>query len=147
MLHGTYKTYYLGGNIYREAYFENGMVNGNWFKECDEFGNCKGVIHDNLTLPSNPLGWDRTLGKEYTDRIDEELGLLCELRSEEAHNNLIYLPINQNGDFSIEISFYMAELEEHTWPGLIWGMKDWYNFQIFGVSRPSNTTSVRYSMV
>lgn len=133
-LNGLYKSYFPSGKLFSEVFFENGLVKGNWYKECDEFGVCKRVIHDNLNSPQNPLGWDRSSGKDHSYRIDENLGLLCELKSAESHTNLIYLPIDQNGDFSIEISFYLADLEENASQGLVWGMKDWENYHYFAIS-------------
>lgn len=133
-LNGTYKRFYPSGNIYQEAIFEKGEIKGKWYKECDEFGNCKRVIHDNLNTPMNPLGWDRSSGKDYSYTIDEELGLICEMKPSNSHHKLVYLPINQNVNFSIEISFYIAELDEQLTQGLIWGMKDWDNFHFFGIS-------------
>lgn len=133
-LEGIYKDYHPNGKLKTEGVFESGMIKGNWYKECDEFGSCKRVIYDNFTSAKNPLGWDLTGSKNSSYKIDEKTGLICELNSVEVQNELIYLPINQQSNFSLETSFYMADLKDEMGYGLVWGYKDMDNFQYFFIS-------------
>lgn len=133
-LDGIYKDYHPNGKLKTEGIFESGMIKGNWYKECDEFGDCKRVIYDNLTTKHNPLGW-KLVGSNFASyKIDEELGLICDLTSVEAQSELIYMPINQQTNFTLETSFYMTELKEEMGYGLVWGYKDMDNFQYFYIS-------------
>ncbi len=133
-LDGIYKDYHPNGKLKTEGIFESGIIKGNWYKECDEFGECKRVIYDNLTSKNNPLGW-KLVGSDFASyKIDEKAGLICELKTLEVQSELIYLPINQKSNFSLETGFFMVELKEEMGYGLVWGYKDMDNFQYFYIS-------------
>ncbi|MEN8956904.1 MAG: trypsin-like peptidase domain-containing protein [Flavobacteriales bacterium] len=132
---GDYITYYESGKVYRKFNFNNGQMTSKFFIECDEFGKCQNIFYENFNSNENLNKWSLiTKEKNYKSEIIANKGLLMETNSENGFRQTINIPLDLKNNFSIETIIDFKRGEINSGHGLIWGFKDWDNYNYFYIS-------------
>lgn len=123
-------------------YSSNFFVNDNplfsdsgtvWKKDCDDFKECKLVFKDNFKDNSNkwPLVNDLKNGAAEISAVG---GMHMQTFSKMDFAQWIKLDMEQNEDFGIEANFEFIKGAFDGYYGLVWGVKDWDNYQYFNIN-------------
>lgn len=101
-----------------------------WKKICDDFKDCKYVFKDNFKDNRNnwPLSSDE---KNGLAEISPEGGLHMKTNSKIDLAQWIKLEIQKDENFDVEGEFSFLGGTSNGYYGLVWGVKDWDNYQYF----------------
>jgi S1-C subfamily serine protease len=121
--------YYKSGKLYRK--FTSSDM---FFIECDEFDKCQKVFWDNFYSKDNPNNWNLVNSYDYESKIIAEKGLLVKNKTDRGLMQAINVPLNLTDNFSIETIVEFKDGETNNAHALMWGFKDWENFNYFGIS-------------
>jgi S1-C subfamily serine protease len=115
-----------------------------WKKICDDFKDCKYVFKDNFKDNRNnwPLSND---AKNGLAELSPEGGLHLKTNTKIDFAQWIKLEIQKDEDFDVEGEFNYLGGTSNGYYGLVWGVKDWDNYQYFLInSMGYYTYGVRY---
>ena len=104
-----------------------------WKKVCDDFKDCKLVFKDNFKENTNkwPLVNDE---KNGVAEILPEGGLHLKTNSKTDLGQWIKMELEQSDDFGIEANLTFNNGNSDGFYGLVWGVKDWDNYQYFTIN-------------
>jgi len=110
-----------------------------WEKECDDFGKCQWIINDDFSSNLNkwPLKTDPEKG---TAEIVKNQGLILRTNKDLSLAQWIKIDISQTDDYTIESNLSFIKGLEEVGYGIIWGFKDWDNYQYFFINTLGNFT-------
>ncbi|HCX22379.1 MAG: hypothetical protein CMB80_07335 [Flammeovirgaceae bacterium] len=133
-IHGFLKLYHPNGYIYQLYEFNHGDYIGPFYTECDEFGKCELVVFEDFANDADLNDWPIYSESEFSSEIIWDEGLLLTSNSNTGFKETIRIPLNQSDDFSIETTVEFISGDQNSGHGLIWGFKDWNNYQYFLIS-------------
>ncbi|MEI7596572.1 MAG: hypothetical protein WCK02_12545 [Bacteroidota bacterium] len=124
--------YFETGKINKEIEYKNGKILNNKFKEFGEDGKVSNIMEDDFN--NNVNDWDIYNSDKSSAKIingDFELSSL----TKDGTSRYISLPI-ESSEFAIEAIINFENTKGNK-AGIIWGFKDWQNFNYFLVSNQS----------
>jgi len=128
---GSVIKYYRSGKVEREKVYSHGVLSNNLYYEYDEFTNKTLVWKDSFNDNSN--GWDL-----YTDDLSSakiENGRFF-LESKAHQGAARFLDAPEVGlNFLLETTVNVSKLRPKGRAGLVFGFKDWDNYQFFIISQ------------
>ncbi|HQQ93983.1 MAG TPA: trypsin-like peptidase domain-containing protein [Bacteroidia bacterium] len=128
---GLSKYYFESGKIQKEIEYENGRVKDNTFFEYDEDGSRNCVFEENFN--NNLSEWDLYLSDKSFSAINNGFFELESL-GKQGSSRFINVPVGA-GSYAIESSIRAENLKENDKVGLIYGFKDWSNYNYFCISK------------
>ena len=121
--------YFESGKKWKELEYKDGVIVDNKYKEYTEQGESFALFEE--TFDNNNNGWDLYTSNVSSAQISK--GVL-ELKSltKEGSSRFISQPIKSR-DYIIETTFDNSEAKENK-VGLLWGFKDWQNYNYIAIS-------------
>ncbi len=130
---GTSIYYFESGKIWKEVEYKNGAVVGNSFKEYDEEGKQSRTFEENFSNNSND--WDLYTSDKTSATIGNKNFVLTSFTNAGAAR-YISIPTSSE-DFVIDVTINISKLKSNDKAGLIYGFKDWQNYNFFLISGSS----------
>ena len=128
---GISNYYYESGKIWKEIEYRNGKIVENLFKEYDEDGKISKTFEEYFTDNNND--WDLYTSDKTSAKIEKGALTLTSFTKEGAAR-YINLPSISSEDFIIDASVSIAKLSAFDKAGIIYGFKDWQNYNFFLIS-------------
>lgn len=128
---GMSKSYYESGKIWKEIEFENGKITRNSFIEYNEDGSKNKIFEEDFNNNTNE--WDLYLSDKSSAAIS---GGIFEIAStsKEGTSRYINYPIDAD-EFTIEAVLNIKDLKETDKVGIIYGFKDWQNYNYMAITK------------
>lgn len=131
--HGTSFYYYESGKLWKEVEYKNGQIANGRFKEYNEDGQSNRIFEEDFD--NNQNDWDLYTSDKTSAKISN--GSL-ELTSFIPAGNSRYISIpSQSSEFALEAVINIEKLKEGSKAGLIFGFKDWQNYNYFYITSSS----------
>jgi len=122
--------YYESGKIWKEIECVKGNIKNNKLVEYTEDGRKSRIFEDNFTTNAND--WDLYVSDKSTAKISNGV---FELTSNTKAGTSRYISISSNSeDMTLEAAFDLSKLADGQKAGLIFGFKDWNNYNYYLVS-------------
>jgi S1-C subfamily serine protease len=135
--------YYESGKIWKEIEYKNGVVIGNT-KEYDEDGTLNTLLKENFN--NNSKDWDLyTSNKSLAEIKDGKLHLQS-FTSAGTSRLINGLPLTSE-DFTVEATIGIENLKTTGKVGILYGFKDWNNYNFFLISKSGFTVGLVYEGV
>lgn len=130
---GTSIYYFESGKIWKELTFENGKLKGNRFREYSEDGQQATIFEENFSDNSND--WDLyNSDKSYSSITNGKLELISFNNEGTSRFKSI---MGDAGSFAIETEIDIKNLKNTDKSGIIYGFKDWQNYNFFYITQSS----------
>lgn len=127
---GTSVYYYESGKVWKEIEYVKGQIKGNKFIEYTEDGRKSRIFEDNFT--NNANDWDLYVSDKSSSKIANGV---FELTSHTKAGTSRFINATSNAeDITIEATFDLSKLEDGQKTGLIFGFKDWNNYNYYLIS-------------
>lgn len=141
--HGTSVYYFESGKLWKEIEFKNGNIEGNAFKEYDEDGKVSKTFEEKFDNNSND--WD-LYNSDKTSASITSGSLVLTSYTKEGAARYISLP-NNSEDFIIDATINISKLKNGDKAGILYGFKDWQNYNFFLISNTSFYIGMMYEGV
>lgn len=128
---GTSKSYYESGKIWKEIEFENGKTKNSFYNEYNEDGTKNIIFEENFTNNFNE--WDLFASDQSLSSISNGFFEIVST-SKLGTSRFINVPITSES-YAIEALINTIEIRETDRIGLLYGFKDWQNYNYFVVSK------------
>ena len=130
---GTSFQYYESGKIWKEIEYANGKIVNNRYKEYEEDGRMSMIFEEEFDNNSND--WDLYVSDKSSAKLSN--GML-ELISHSNEGTSRYINLGStSGDFAFEAPINIEKLKEGERAGIIFGFKDWQNYNFFAITQSS----------
>jgi hypothetical protein len=130
---GTSIYYFESGKVWKELTFENGKLKGNRFREYSEDGQQATIFEENFSDNSND--WDLYHSdKSYSSIANGKLELISFNNEGTSRFKSI---MGDAGSFAIETEIDIKNLKNTDKSGIIYGFKDWQNYNFFYTTQSS----------
>lgn len=130
---GSSTYYFESGKIWKEIEYNKGNIVGNTFKEYDEDGKVSKTFEENFD--NNRNDWDLyNSDKTSATIVDGTLTLTS--YTKEGASRYISLP-NNSEDLIIDATINISKLKTGDKAGIIYGFKDWQNYNFYLISNTS----------
>ena len=130
---GTSIYYFESGKVWKELTFENGKLKGNRFREYSEDGQQATILEENFSDNSND--WDLYHSdKSYSSIANGKLELISFNNEGTSRFKSI---MGDAGSFAIETEIDIKNLKNTDKSGIIYGFKDWQNYNFFYTTQSS----------
>lgn len=126
---GTTFYYYESGKVWKEIEYKNGVVANGKYNEYSEKGEVTSIFEENFD--SNINDWDMYVSNASSAKIENGVFELKSL-TKEGTSRTISMPINSD-DYIIETTFDNYDSRGNK-VGIIWGFKDWQNYNYLAIS-------------
>jgi S1-C subfamily serine protease/antitoxin component YwqK of YwqJK toxin-antitoxin module len=127
---GTSIYYYESGKVWKEIEYVKGEIKGNKFIEYTEDGRKSRIFEDNFT--NNANDWDIYASDKSSSKISN--GVFELTSNTKAGTSRFINATSTAEDITIEATFDLSKLEDGQKAGLIFGFKDWNNYNYYLVS-------------
>ncbi len=131
--HGTTYFYYESGKIWKEIEYENGVAAKNSYKEYTEDGQASRIFEEEFK--NNYNDWDLYKSDKSAAQINDGIFTLSSFTKEGA-SRYVSFP-GQLQEFILEATINIQDLKEGEHAGIIFGFKDWQNYNFFAISSES----------
>ncbi|MBA3681283.1 MAG: trypsin-like peptidase domain-containing protein [Bacteroidetes bacterium] len=128
---GISKYYYESGKIWKEVEFQNGKVAQNSFVEYNEDGTKSKLFEENFD--NNLNEWDLYLSDKSSASISAGVFEIIST-SKEGTSRYINHTI-ESDEYTIEAIINIKDIKENDRVGIIYGFKDWQNYNYFAISK------------
>lgn len=125
--------YYENGKIWKEIDYFNGKIVDNLFTEYDEDGKVSKTFEENFNTNSNE--WDLYTSDKTSAIITNGCLTLTSFTKEGAARYINMLSGSQ--DFILDATIGISKLNNGDKTGMIYGFKDWQNYNFFLISNTS----------
>jgi S1-C subfamily serine protease len=122
--------YFESGRISKEIEYKNGKILNNKFKEYTEDGEASRIFEENFT--DNSSDWD-TYSSDISKCILNFKSLEITSLTKDGTSRFISAPIESN-NYIIEATFDNSRTNASSKVGIIWGFKDWQNYNYFVIT-------------
>ncbi|MFI5142011.1 MAG: trypsin-like peptidase domain-containing protein, partial [Bacteroidia bacterium] len=130
---GTSYFYYESGKAWKEIEYTNGQIANGRYKEFNEDGQANRIFEEDFENNNND--WDLYSSDKTSAKINN--GSL-ELTSYVPAGNSRYISLpSQSPEFALEAVINIEKLKEGSKAGLIFGFKDWQNYNYFYITATS----------
>jgi S1-C subfamily serine protease len=127
---GISRYYYESGKIWKEIEFENGKASGHSFAEYNEDGSKNKIFEEDFDNNFNE--WDLYLSDKSSASIS---GGVFEIISTSREGTSRFINHSlESEEFTIEAVVNITDLKENSKVGIIYGFKDWQNYNYFAIS-------------
>jgi len=133
-LDGLEISYHENGQINAKKEYVLGKVVDKWYLQCDEFGKCQTIFFEGFRTNVNENDWSKIDNEEIKTEVISGQGLLMKKNTKNSFNSLIKLPIDISRNFSIETIINFKKGDKDNGQGLVYGFKDWSNYDYFYLS-------------
>lgn len=141
--HGNSKYFYESGKIWKELAFNNGKTLENSIVEYDEDGSKNRIFEENFDNNNNE--WDLYLSDKSSASIS---GGVFEIISTSKEGTSRYINHNlESGEFTIEAVLNIGSAKENDKVGIIYGFKDWQNYNYFAITKKNIYIGTMYEGV
>lgn len=141
--HGSSKYFYESGKIWKELTFNNGKTLENSIVEYDEDGSKNRIFEENFDNNNNE--WDLYLSDKSSASIS---GGVFEIISTSKEGTSRYINHNlESGEFTIEAVLNIGSAKENDKVGIIYGFKDWQNYNYFAITKKNIYIGTMYEGV
>ncbi len=123
--------YYESGKLWKEIEYKNGQIKDNTYKEYDEAGQASRIFEEEFG--NNINDWDLYHSDKSQAVINNGV-LELSSYSAEGTSRYIHLPM-LSGEFTIEAVFNLKKLKAGEKAGIIYGFKDWQNYNFFSITQ------------
>jgi S1-C subfamily serine protease/antitoxin component YwqK of YwqJK toxin-antitoxin module len=130
---GTSVFYYESGKIWKEIEYANGKLANNSYKEYDEDGQVSKIFEEDFN--NNFNDWDLYTSDKNSSSIAGGLLSLTSFTKEGA-SRYISVP-SSSEEFALEAIMNIDKLKGGEKAGLIFGFKDWQNYNFFLITNSS----------
>ncbi|MCH7535445.1 MAG: serine protease [Bacteroidetes bacterium] len=128
-LHGQSRYYYQSGKIWKEIDYDDGDQLG-LILEYDESGGSSRIFKEDFN--ENKNDWDLYASSSSNAEIE---GGVLKIESFTDKGTSRFIPVDMgDGDFSVEVMINVEDLKTGSIGGIIYGFKDWDNYNYFLVS-------------
>jgi len=132
---GTRSIYYPNGKLQRREEYKESTLIGNIFTECDEFGDCKNIFHEQFDNTESLRRWPYIAGEAYNAKVTDQFnGYKIENYSNRGMSARINKPIDIENNFTIESEIQFLEGDKTGFHGIQYAFKDWENYSYFYIS-------------
>ncbi|MEO8760781.1 MAG: trypsin-like peptidase domain-containing protein, partial [Bacteroidia bacterium] len=130
---GTSQYYYESGKLWKEMEYTNGQIANGRYKEYNEDGQISRIFEEDFDNNNND--WDLYTSDKTSSKISN--GVL-ELTSYVADGTARYISLPTNAqEFTLEAEINLEKLKDGSKVGLIFGFKDWQNYNYFLITSSS----------
>src|ERR1700744_1785041 len=130
---GTSQYYYESGKLWKEIEYTNGQILNGRYKEYNEDGQISRIFEEDFNNNNND--WDLYTSDKTSSRINNgSLELISYVNDGTAR--YISLPSNAQ-EFTLEAEINLEKLKDGSKTGLIFGFKDWQNYNYFLITASS----------
>lgn len=130
---GTSTYYYESGKLWKEIEFAKGKIVNNRYNEYNEDGQSSRIFEENFNDNSND--WD--LYKSDKNSVDIKNGVM-EIISFTKEGASRYISLSSDApDFALEAVIDIKKLKDGDKAGIIYGFKDWQNYNYFFITNSS----------
>jgi len=130
---GTTVFYYEGGKVWKEIEYEDGKMAQNSYKEYTEDGIASRIYEE--YFKNNYNDWDLYTSDKTGAEINEGM-LTVSSFTKEGASRYVSFP-SQSEDFVIEALINIEDVKEGEKAGILFGFKDWQNYNFFVVTSGS----------
>jgi S1-C subfamily serine protease len=131
--HGTSIYYYESGKIWKEIEYIKGKLANNSYKEYDEDGQVSKIFEEDFNNNSND--WDLYTSDKNSASITNGNFTLTSF-TKDGVSRYISLP-SSSQEFALEAIVNISKLKNGEKAGLIFGFKDWQNYNFFLITTNS----------
>lgn len=128
---GESKFYYESGKLSREVEYSKGKPVGNAFTEYNEDGSKSRIFEEDFLNNANE--WDLYISDKGSSEISGGVFNIIST-SREGTSRYISYPI-QSDEYTIESVINLAGMKDNDRVGIIFGFKDWQNYNYFAVTK------------
>lgn len=128
---GTSKYYYESGKIWKEVEYANGKTAGTSYVEYNEDGSKNKIFEENFD--NNHNEWDLYMSDKSSATIANGVFEISST-SKEGTSRYINHTI-ESDEFTIEAVVNIKDIKENDRIGIIYGFKDWQNYNYFAISK------------
>ena len=130
---GTSYFYYESGKIWKEIEYANGQIVNNRYKEFEEDGRVSSIFEEDFN--SNINDWDLYTSDKSSAKISN--GSL-EIVSTTAEGTSRFINLaSQSSNYAIEAIVNIEKSKEGEKSGIVFGFKDWQNYNFFAITQSS----------
>lgn len=130
---GTSSYYYESGKIQKEIEYKDGLIENNRYTEYDESGERQRIFEEDFT--NNANDWDLYVSsKSAALMINGSMELTS--FTDEGTSRFISVP-SDSREYVLEAEINTASLKDGSRAGIIYGFKDWQNFNYFFITNSS----------
>ena len=130
---GTSFFYYESGKIWKEIEYSDGKIVNNRYKEFEEDGRMSRIFEEEFN--SNANDWDLYVSDKGSAKISDGM---MELISHASDGTSRYINLSaSSGDFAAEAPINIEKLKEGEKAGMLFGFKDWQNYNFFAITQSS----------
>ena len=130
---GTSQYYYESGKLWKEIEYTNGQIANGSYKEYNEDGQASRIFEDDFNNNNND--WDLYTSDKTSSKISN--GAL-EIISYVTDGTARYISVPSNAhEFTMEAEINLEKLKDGSKTGLIFGFKDWQNYNYFLITSSS----------
>lgn len=130
---GTSTFYYESGNISKKITYKNGRIENNRYIEYDENGSSARIFEEKFD--NNYNDWALYTSELGSAKIVDGKFILTSLSKKGASRHISVYSESKN--YALESNLDLAELPNDAKTGLIYGYKDWDNYNFFLISNSS----------
>lgn len=130
---GTSTFYYESGNISKKITYKNGRIENNRYIEYDENGSSSRIFEEKFD--NNYNDWALYTSELGSAKIVDGKFILTSLSKKGASRHISVYSESKN--YALESNLDLAELPNDAKTGLIYGYKDWDNYNFFLISNSS----------
>lgn len=135
IIDGKIVYYHENGTVRRIYDIKNDEHADKFYTECDEFEYCQKVFYEIFKIEGNPNEWPLVTNEENNkSSIILKSGLLMETKTKTGFKQTINIPLKLTANFSIETITNLKSGDINSGHGLIWGFKDWDNYNFFYIN-------------
>lgn len=128
---GTSRYYYESGKIWKEIEYHNGKTAGTSFVEYNEDGSKNKIFEE--TFDNNFNEWDLYMSDKSSASISNGM---FEIVSTSKEGTSRYInQVIESDEFTIEAVVNIKDIKDNDRVGILYGFKDWQNYNYFAISK------------
>ncbi|HKC68532.1 MAG TPA: trypsin-like peptidase domain-containing protein [Bacteroidia bacterium] len=140
---GTSFSYYESGKLWKEVEYSNGQIVNGRYTEYNEDGQSNRIFEEDFSNNNND--WDLYTSDKTSAKISNG-SLELSAFTPAGNSRYISLP-SQSSEFALEAVINIEKLKDGSKAGIIFGFKDWQNYNYYYISASSFYVGLVYEGV
>jgi S1-C subfamily serine protease len=128
---GVSKYYYESGKIWKEIEYNKGKTTGNSFVEYNEDGTKNKIFEENFDNNFNE--WDLYMSDKSSAKISDGMFEIVSTSKEGTSRYINHLI--ESDEYTIEAIINIKDIKDNDRLGIIYGFKDWQNYNYFAINK------------